>query len=336
MAAVLHRMQPSANEQHGEKTSLHLWGTQWPSKDNRGHECTSMGVNINLQVNENRWLIKAMTFSRNWVNTKKTRNQRSEPQYFIGKDEDEQRGKAPRRQMGSTSVHSVSCHGSLSKYKKKSNDHLSSKTTKDGTIKDHHWGWGVDSVISIFFSLWDAWGSIFSSTLAGSECPVLSNRNGVGNSDRITKDLSQWEFKGSDTEDDGNNEDTGWCSLVKSDSNLWERMEEHKLVKLDLKLGERMEEHSLSLKRKSSIKSKTVFQQPNNSCRLGLKYQMPSGDFRPLVAIHIQSHQMEPVHNSYRTTTLGTDTTTEAGGSLPSHLSLCFHLDPALFSSRLF
>lgn len=132
--AVLHKMQLSAEEQH-EKINLHLWGTQRPSKDNRGHECTSMEVNIDLQINENRWLTKAMTLSRNWVNTKKTRNQRSEPQYFIGRDEVEQRGKAPRRQMGSASVHSVSCRGSLSKYKKKSNDQLSSKTSKGGTIK---------------------------------------------------------------------------------------------------------------------------------------------------------------------------------------------------------
>lgn len=107
------------------------------------------------------------------------------------------------------------------------------------------------------------------------KCPALSNRNGVGNSDRINKDLSHWEFKGSDMVDDGNNEDTGWCNLVKSDSNLRERMEEHNL---DLKLRERMEEHSLSCKRKSSIKSKIVFQQPNNNCRSGLKYQMPLGD----------------------------------------------------------
>lgn len=142
-------------------------------------------------------------------------------------------------------------------------------------------------------------------------CPALSNRNGVGNSDRINKDLSHWEFKGSDMVDDGNNEDTGWCNLVKSDSNL----------------RERMEEHSLSCKRKSSIKSKIVFQQSNNNCRLGLKYQMPLGDFRPLLQCKSKDTRWSPC------TTL---TEQHLGQTLPPRLAFSLRLTPALSSSRLF
>lgn len=143
------------------------------------------------------------------MNTEKTRNQRSEPQYFIGRDEEEQREKAGRRQAYK---HVMSW--SLSEYKKKSNDQLSSKTTKDGTIKttmsqgsplglrswlgDKHF---LQSMRRLGFHLQQHMG--------WQKCPALSNRNGVGNSDRINKDLSHREFKGSDVVDDGNNEDTG-------------------------------------------------------------------------------------------------------------------------------
>lgn len=167
------------------------------------------GLNINLQVNKNRRLIKAMTLSRNWVNTEKTRNQRSEPQYFIGRDEEEQREKSRRRQMGSTNIQA--CHVSIRKKAMISFGQVRLPKMELSRLqchKDHHRGWGVGSVISIFFSLWDAWGSISSSTWAGIKCPALSNRNGVGNSDRIKKDLSHWEFKGNDMVNDGNNEDT--------------------------------------------------------------------------------------------------------------------------------
>lgn len=68
------------------------------------------------------------------MNTEKTRNQRSEPQYFIVRDEEKQRKKHLGDELEAQAYKHV-MSWSLSKYKKKNNDQLSSKTTKDGTIK---------------------------------------------------------------------------------------------------------------------------------------------------------------------------------------------------------
>ena len=84
---------------------------------------------------------------------------------------------------------------SLSEYKKKSNDQLSSKTTKDGTIKTtmtQGSPLGLRSWLGDkhFLQPMRRLGFHLQQHMGWQKCPALRNRNGVGNSDRINKDLS--------------------------------------------------------------------------------------------------------------------------------------------------
>lgn len=83
------------------------------------------------------------------------------------------------------------------------------------------------------------------------------------------------------------------------------------------------------VREKPASYSKTDSQQSN--CYWGLKYQMPSGDPRPLAALHGLSHQMERVHSSYRTAMLGRNCYHQ---TLSIHHSA--HLLSEEISSRLF